>query len=157
MIRQMLMLGLAVSAASAIAEPKKEPWLWTAEERIRERFSPESKAARLQQVTAAGTASSVDPNAWPIDGDTHAELYFPWELMDHLLRMQAVLAPPTIDRVRETYRKHIESAGWDYDTFWVGHEAFDRFLYAAMTPGLLSWTTDRRGAALLIRAEKGCK
>jgi hypothetical protein len=99
---------------------KKQPWLWSPDERINERFSPESIEARKQLATSH--TRTVPPTMSPINGDTHAELFFPWELMDRLLRMQTV-TPSGLRWTREPYRKHIETAGWDYDAFWSELEA----------------------------------
>lgn len=102
-------------ANDLLATQPKEPWLWTAGERVSERFSQKSKNARMS--VALERTRKAPPDTWPIDGRTHPELFFPWELTDSFLR-ELDMSPSHRERRRSSYRKHIDAAGWDYETFW---------------------------------------
>lgn len=39
----------------------------------------------------------------------------------------------------------------------LGRESFDRFLYAAVAPGMTSWMSSERDAEMLNRIERGCR
>lgn len=87
-----------------------EPWLVPAEARIRERFDPACAAERRSNMR--GTVAK----GWiVVDGNTHAHLYMPWELMQALL-LQTDPSKPTLRR--DMYREELAAAGLDYDRFW---------------------------------------
>ena len=93
----------------------KPPWLWSADERVQERFRPDAAAARRE--SAMRRMRKAPDGMWPIDGNVNPELFFPWELMDRLLRFQSA-EPSRLILMREALRGDIASAGWDYDDFW---------------------------------------
>jgi hypothetical protein len=99
----------------AVAHTEQPAWLVTNEIRIQQRFDLTSKFARLN--AAGDSVRRAHPDAYPIDGSTHAELFFPWEVMETFL---AVLRadPSEWERFRESYRAAIEGAGWNFEAFW---------------------------------------
>jgi hypothetical protein len=85
-ITALLFATFAVSIAAA--QPAKEPWKWTTEERLRVRFDASARSARLaeyarSETRSAGAASGSDVDV--IDGRTHPELFLPSELFEALV------------------------------------------------------------------------
>ena len=106
-----VLIGIAFLASAALAQDaRKPPWLWTPEERFRERFDAKSKQDRMARQRSANTIRQVKDGFWPIDGDANPELFLPSELMNVFLSQQIA--------AREIYRQAIKTAGWDYDDFW---------------------------------------
>ncbi len=108
-----LLLSAAVSGSAQ--EGNQQPWLWTPEQRIADRFNPQSIQTRLEKV---GPQKHLQENAYVIDGRTNPELFFPWELMEQLLTMSITSTPSRLELKRRVWREQIETSGWNYDSFW---------------------------------------
>lgn len=117
-----LVLALLI-CRSGVSTPSQVP----NEERIQERFDPACAAERLSK--ARGTVAE----GWIVlDGNSHAHLYLPWELMQAFL-LESDSSSRELRRM--LYRKQIATAGWDYDFFWqvIGESAREfRTLWQSM-------------------------
>lgn len=98
----LLVLVCLTSSAdyAASSQPEKKPaWQWTAEERLAERFHPDSMQARAEANAIREAkvrelfgdtqtyARASDPATDSISGDENPELFLTWELFDHLLEL----------------------------------------------------------------------
>ena len=109
-----IILTAVLAPAQTTAKP---PWSWTDDERARERLDPQARRDRLAAYKSSGRVRNAAPGFTPIDGKRNPELFYPHELMDELLRHLDVPVAQ-LARQREDYRKEIEAAGLDYDSFW---------------------------------------
>ena len=133
-----LLAGLSAFAQQPSSPPPRakdtrQPWLVSDADRLRERFDPTAIQERLN--ARRPVVRYFKEGLSPINGATHAHLFFRWELFDRLLRES---------RSREgraAYERDITSAGWNTDEFWAflhtagaNHEAAD-LAYAQLTNG----------------------
>jgi hypothetical protein len=112
---RILTVALLLITAAAYADPPTQPWLWSDADRISARFDKDAVRARV--ADARTTVRVVPADRIPVDGRKNPELFFPWELLDHFLRVLQTDAVQA-QSAREAYRAHIENAGWTYDDFW---------------------------------------
>ena len=132
MRRAALALVALLLATSAAAQ--RQPWEWTLDERLADRFNP----AKVREREAAGdpreTPGSTDrvfdpadiapgrPFEYRIDGRRNPELFLSFELFDSLL---SGLSPQ--DSMRSGQRrfisKSIRSFGYDEQKFWSSLES----------------------------------
>ena len=109
--------------------PDAQPWEWTPERRIQERYDPAGiegrrrRAAESQSHGGAPIAGGVQV----IDGRDDPELFFEWELFDALLSRGYGPEP----RAREIFREIIEANLATVDGFEMPADFWQRLASAA--------------------------
>lgn len=135
--------------ASEAEMHRPEPWAWSPEQRIAERFDPQAMKLRIEAV---GPQRHLQPNAYVIDGRLNPELFFPWELMELFLASLVNAPPSRIEQKRAMYRQDVEAAGWDYNAFWSATDAAATDYVAAFS-SLIEAQTDAKRNGVKVTAD----
>jgi hypothetical protein len=99
----------------------KQPWKWTASERLKKRLDPASMQLRTSRAQARMSASGSNgfggTGDFVIVGETDPELFLPWELMDTFLSEIGGDANHQL-RMRRAFQRWIGPLGVDDQKFW---------------------------------------
>jgi hypothetical protein len=129
----LLALVASLAMAQTAPEPERQPWEWTLEERLNDRFDPikvqeREEAANPGQVQAASAPKTYEEAIagikkgrqfdYRIDGARNPELFLSFELFDALL---TGLSPNDSTRAmqRRYYEKAPRSLGYGDEMFWT--------------------------------------
>ncbi|HVE70546.1 MAG TPA: hypothetical protein VNI54_04190 [Thermoanaerobaculia bacterium] len=139
-MRLLALSGLVLAWTLSLAAEERQPWQFSAEERLTLRFDPSKIKERKERyrsdhrlsvrdsVTGNNASDPVSPQAYVIDGRRDPHLFLPHELFDHLLSSfhpDATLAT----RQRDLYGREIRAMGFDDVEFF-------RRLHGAAAPYL---------------------
>jgi hypothetical protein len=122
----LLLTTLAVPAPAGM----KEPWEWTIDERLVNRFDPQKIREREQAYGAAhpqlqsrrAEPLSANEIRYRIDGHRNPELFLPHELFDYLLH--GFNTDPALQlKTRAAYASCLTRAGFDPEQFWPALES----------------------------------
>jgi len=128
MVRQRLCLALMVASLTLpLFAQSKQPWEWTIDERLADRFDPAKIREREEAYVAAHPQIRSMPERplgkdelrYRIDGRRNLELLLPHELFDSLLR--SLLSND--EKSRTQWNARLKSAGFDPDHFWPDLES----------------------------------
>lgn len=126
----------AVTSLAQEPESRKlrEPWEWTEEERLEQRYDPESIWARNQAIMTEMKEEGADEHSLMamtetplvrIHGTHNPALFLPWELFQTLVRNAFSLEPETRESWRLIYRQQSQQVSLD-DDFWRALESSAR-------------------------------
>jgi len=120
------LLLLVFPAATFEAQPKREAWQWTLEERIAARTDPAAARARVeiddQRTRAAGREIQRSEIADIFYGKDHPELFLPYELFDDLVTGAFTTSVPFADHFRASLTPELRRREFPAD-FWLRLEA----------------------------------
>lgn len=137
-MRALVLVLIAASVqAQSLSEDIRQPWQWTLEDRLKERFDPISVREREAAALAAdpretsGSPNRTDDIAtiskdrqfeYRIDGRRNPELFLTFELFDSLM---LGLSPDEAMRApaRQRKQKVLRSLGFDEAAFWTRLES----------------------------------
>jgi hypothetical protein len=130
-----IILLASLLAVPLIAQPRKEPWQLTLDERIALRTNPQlaRERARRERETQPPSKLSVDARAAviadSIDGKTHPELFLPHQVFDQLVKLAFLADVQTGEVVRKGFMPDVRRHGLPRD-FWIRLESLSTIYFA---------------------------
>lgn len=121
-MRTVMVLAAFAAAVTAVPQAPREPWKLTLDARIALRTNAVLARERVRQTARrqpSSASSENQPMPWvdKFNGQTHPELFLPYQVFDQLMRLAFLSDPQSAHVVRQGFVRDVKRHGLPSD-FW---------------------------------------